>query len=306
MNKDRFEELEQLENGTSSNKVIELKSVFKGGKHIVQPAFNSKTAWYEGVARLSDEEKKGLSYYVRVGETGSDARHNTKLKLENGTIFDLNNEIDKINWSWVKHLPCIAVDFEEAQQSKAEFYVHVDGREAEKKNKSRKTKVDAMQMVLNDSPVNYANRALLLGMDMEGESPAVIQEFLLDTAENKPEEIERVYRGKDMKIKLLFVQAKRKGTIEVNEADGVVKFGRTILGYSDDSAVAYLRENTDLLELVERDVNPDYFEEKQSKRKPEIETPIDKALRVKKEIQTIADDENISFDEAKKIHESNK
>jgi len=306
MEKGRFEELEQLENGTSSNKVIELRSVYKGGSHIVQPAYNPKTSWYEGVDRLSDKEKEGLNYYVRVGETGEDARHNTKLKLENGSTFDLNNEVDRVNWAWVRYLPCIAVDFEEAQMSKAEFYVHIDGREAEKKNAQRTLKVEAMQMILDDAPVNYVNRALLLGMDMQGESPAVIKEFLLDTAEANPSEIDRIYRGKDMKIKLLFVQAKQKGTVTVNDSDGVVKFGRTILGYSDDSAIAYLKENTDLLDLLERDVNPEYFDTKSAAKVKEEETPIKKAQRVKKEIQAIVDERDISFDEAKKIHESKK
>ena len=143
-------------------------------------------------------------------------------------------------------------------------------------------------------------------MDMEGESPAVIKEFLLDTAESNPSEIDRIYRGKDMKIKLLFVQAKQKGTVSVNESDGVVKFGRTILGYSDDSAIAYLKENTDLLDLLERDVNPDYFETKSAGKVVEEETPIKKAQRVKKEIQAIADERDITFDEAKKIYESEK
>lgn len=55
---EKFSELEQFENGTSSDKVIVIKSIYKSGKHTVQPAVNPATGWYAGVERLSDEEKK--------------------------------------------------------------------------------------------------------------------------------------------------------------------------------------------------------------------------------------------------------
>jgi hypothetical protein len=280
MSEDRFAEIRQFEQGTSSNKIIEIRSVFKDGKHTVQPAFDTKSGWYAGVDRISEEEKKTRKYYITVGAVKDEARHNTKLKLENGYVFDLNKEIDAINWKWVQHLPCIAMSFDEAQMGKALFYVHIEGKEAEATNKRTEAKYEAMKLVMDDATTNYENRALLMGMDMESEAPAVIKEFLLDTANKNPSEIIRVYRGKDMKIKLLYVQAVKKGTVVVNPDDNVVKFGGTILGYSEESAVAYLKENEDLLDLLTRDVNPGYFAAKQDLSR---ETPIEKARRIKEE-----------------------
>jgi hypothetical protein len=39
-------------------------------------------------------------------------------------------------------------------------------------------------------------------------------------------------------------------------------YGRQIIGTSEKSAIAFLRENRDLLDLLERDVKPQYFESK--------------------------------------------
>lgn len=279
--KSRFEEVDQLANGTSSNKVIEIRSVYKEGRQTIQPAFDPKTGWYAGVERLSDEEKKGRKYYVTVGGRGDDARKNTKIKLENGYTFDLSDPVDAVNWEWVKHSPCLAMSFAEAQMGKALFYVHIEGREAEEANKIMEHAFEAMQYVIKDATTNYVNRALLLGMDMEGEEPATIKQFLLETAKNSPEKIFRIYRDKAMKIYLLFAKAKKAGHVIKDEANGVFRYGTHILGVSDDACIAFLQQNEDILELIERDTNPDYFVKKQEGRKDE--TPIEKARRIKAE-----------------------
>jgi len=274
----RFAEVDQLAEGTSSNKIIEIKSLFKTGRHTIQPAFDPKTGWYAGVDRLSDEEKKTRRYYVTVGKTGEEAKENTRIKLEDGYVFDLNNEVDAINWKWVRHCPKLAMSFAEAQKSKVEFYVHIEGREAEVSNEKTEKVFEAMKLVMEDATTNYANRALLLDMDMTGEPDSVIKEYLLTVAKKTPAKIIRIYRDKSMKINLLFVKAKQSGAITVNSLDGVVKFGAHILGYSDESAIAYLQSNEDLLELLERDVSPEYFEAKQSKAKM---TPAERAAKAR-------------------------
>lgn len=278
-----FTEIEQFENGSSSDRIIEIKSVFKTGKHIIQPAWDANTGWYAGVERLSDEEKKSRNYYITVGETKERSRLNTKLTLKDGLIFDLSKEVDALNWKWVRECKEVAMSMKEAQSGKSLFYVHIDGREAEVSNAKSDNIFEAMKHVMEDPTTNYSNRALLLGMEMDGESPAVIKEFLLEKARKKPMEILRVYRDKSMKINLLYVKAKQKGVITVNSTDGVVKYGdRNILGYSDDSAIAFLQTNPDILELLEREVSPEYFSSKQEKAKDKVKmTPVEKARAAK-------------------------
>ena len=263
METNRFEEIEQLENGTPNDKIIEIRSVYKNGKQTVQPAWDANTNWWAGVERLSDEIKKTREYYVTVGEHKDQARLNTKVVLKHGLRFDLNNLVDRINWAWIKHLDCLAMSFKEAQESKATWYVHIEGREAEVSVAAKELRFKAMEYVINDPVVNYANRALLLNFDMSGETPSVIKDFLLEVAEKEPKKILHIYRDKSMKINLLYAQAKQKGIIVESTSDGVVKYGVTILGVSPESAIAFLQNNEDLLELLERDVKPEYFKAKE-------------------------------------------
>jgi hypothetical protein len=291
MKTSRFLEVEQLANGSSADKIIEIRSVYKTGKHTVQPAFDKREGWYAGVERLSDEEKKARPYNVTVGLTDKEARLNTKLVLESGLSFNLNNTVDKINWAWVMHLPCLAMSFKEAQKGKALFYVHIEGREAEESNKRTEDIFEAESLVKNDPASNHVNRALLLGFDMEGENPAAIKEFLYTIAKSSPDKIFRVFRDKAMKIHLLFAKAKKANIITEDKTQGVFRYGSHILGVSDDACIAFLQQNSDILDLLEREINPEYYTQKTEKIGSEVassteisdETPIAKARRIKAE-----------------------
>jgi hypothetical protein len=280
--------IEQLENGTIADRVIEIKAVYKTTKQTVQPAFDPKTKWWAGVERLSEEQKKERDYYVVVGETTSDRVHlNTKITLKDGLIFDLNNPVDRVNWDWVKACPQVAMSFAEAQSSKALFYVHIEGRESEMRTRTVEKRHEAVKLVLEDPTTNYVNRALLLNMDMEGEQPSVIKDFLLETAEKTPEKIFRIYRDKAMKIHLLYLKGKKMGLVKTDPRDNVVTYGTTILGISDDSAIAYLQSNEDILMLLEREVNPEYFATKLPEteipvREEKVLTPLEKAQAARK------------------------
>lgn len=263
----RFAEIEQYENGSVTDKVIQIKSIYKNGKRSIQPALDSSTGWWAGVERLSDEEKKERKYYVTVGETGERDRLNTTVVLKDGLEFDLNTLRDRTNWGWVKYCPALEMSFESAQKSKCEFYVHIEGRESEKSNKASENVFDAMKCIMEDAATEYPNKALLLGVDLSHEPSATIKEFLLSRAKKNPAEILNLYRNKSMRINLLYVKAKQKGLIKKNNEDGVIKYGVTILGITEDSAIAYLQQNRDILELLDRDVNPNHI----SREEPKVE-----------------------------------
>ena len=269
--------IEQLENGTISDQVIEIKSVYKTGKHTIQPAFDPKLGWWAGVDRLSEKEKEGLNYFVKVGLKGEHERENTRIVLQDGLTFNLSNEVDRENWKWVKECKdVLAMSYQEAQSSKALFYVHIEGRESEISNKKVELQFKALSLVMEDPMTNYVNRALLLGMDMENERPSTIKEFLLEKAKDKPSDIIRIYEGNTMKLHLLYLMAKKAHKITVG-SDNVIKYNEHILGMSDDSAVAYLQSNKEILGLIERDVQPEYFEEKATKVHESELTNIQKA-----------------------------
>ena len=241
--------LEQLENGTTSDKIIVLKSIFKQGRLTLQPVFDPKTRWYMGVDRLSEEDKKGLTYWVEP---------TSKIRLEEGTEFNLNDDIDNLNWRWVKHSPRIAESFEAAQRSKvALFYVHVEEQEAEASVKTSSILYTALKYVMEDDPVNYMDRVRLLGVDMKGSSPMVVKDYLLAEAKREPNNVINAYTSNTVSLQLLFYKGLDAAIIKSD--NGVYKYGTQILGVSIEASVAFMQApgNSTLVEQLELEVNPE-------------------------------------------------
>jgi hypothetical protein len=246
MSKQLSTTLDQIENGTTADKVITLKSVFKAGKYTVQPAKDPTKNWFHGIPRLSEDEKKSLEYWTEPS---------SQLTLVDNYEFDLNDPIQKANWEWVKHLPCVAWSFEEAQKTpSAQFYVYIAGREARDANKGSDLKYKAVKYIMEDSPVNYENRALILGNDLSGESPEEIKKILIETAERQPLRIIAAYEAKNLSIKLLYLRAKQKGVIKMQE--GMILFGSNVMGVNEEGCLAFLQssEHKQILDLLEKEV----------------------------------------------------
>lgn len=255
--------LEQLENGTPSDKIIVIKSVFKTGKTTVQPVADG-SGWYRGVARLSEEDKRKLTHW---------AEPTSKYVIKDGVTFNLNDEAQKITWDWVKFSPCIAQSQEECQHTPgAEFYVYLENEEASKSISRRELKYRAIKCILDDNSVNYPMRSELLGINMDYASPSVIKDFLLDQAESKPEKILTIYEGADVSVRLLLIKARKKGTIKVDES-GFYRYGNVVLGMSEKASVDWLqdRAHKHIIEMIEKETNPEYFVKDDLKDGPEIE-----------------------------------
>lgn len=275
MDSTTFKTLGQLENGTPSDKIIRLKSVFsKTAKTIVQPATDGH-GWYKGVPRLSDDDKKSLIHW---------AEPQSKFTLKDGTTFDLNDEVQKITWDWVKHCPCIAETYEDCQFTPgAEFYIYLENKEAEKNVSRKELKVKALTLIMEDNSVNYGLRSKLLGVDMDGEKPVVIKEFLMDEAEKDPSRVIAIYESHDVSLRILLMKAKEKGIITIDPS-GIYRYGNNVLGMAESSAIGWLQDrgNKHLVEMLEHEVNPEYFVKKdKTLEKPSKETvyPINKGKK---------------------------
>lgn len=140
--------------------------------------------------------------------------------------------------------------------------MHIEGREAEAANTKTELIFEALKCIMEDATTNYVNRALLLDMDMSAEPVAVIKEYLLELAKKDPKKILNIYRSKSLRINLLYMQAKKAGIIVPDRGNGVIKYGVNVLGVSDESSIAFLQMNPDLMELLERELKPEYFEKK--------------------------------------------
>lgn len=252
MKKGVFKNIEQLENGTVTDKVIRLKSVYKTGKTTVQPCKDAMTGWYKGIPRLSDEEKRKLVYW---------ADPTSKFTIQDGTTFDLNDPAQKTIWEWVKHCPCIAPTEEDCQFTNgAEFYIYLENREAEVSVGRKERRYKANKYIMEDQPSLYPVRASLLGVEMEGESPVIIKDFLLTQADQNPDKVLAIYEGHDISVRLLLLKAKKTNVI-TSDRSGLYRYGNTAIGMSEASVISWLQDagNKHLVELIEKETNPEYF-----------------------------------------------
>ena len=251
MNTTMVNSFEQLENGTATDKILEIKSIYKNGKTTVQPVRDPMSGWYKGVPRLSEDDKRKLKFW---------AEKESKFVLKEGVTLDLNNEEHKVIWDWLKYQPCLAMSYEECQMKPdAEFYVHQRHKEAIKNVDRKRTKYKAIQFITNDNPVNYPLRVKLLGINMDGEDAIVIEEFLLDQAEQNPQRIIKLYEDKFVSLRMLLLEALERGKIVI-EPSGAYRYGNIFLGMSEDSVVDWMNnpENRTTVRLIEEELNPEY------------------------------------------------
>ncbi len=245
--------IEQLENGTVTDKIIEIKSIYKNGKTTVQPVKNPLSGWYKGVDRLSENDKRDLKFW---------AEPDTKFILKEGVVLDLNKEEHRVIWKWLRYQPCLAMSYEEAQGGLAEFYVHLEHKEAVKSVSRKKIKFQAMKFITEDNASNYPLRVKLLGINMDGDDPVVIENFLLERADAEPEKIIKLYMDKLLSLRILLMKAVEKRKVIIDPT-GAYRYGTMFLGMSEESALDWMNspDNKSVIGLLEAEVNPEYFRE---------------------------------------------
>jgi len=252
MNITMLDSFEQLENGTPGDKILEIKSIYKNGKTTVMPVRDPMSGWYKGVPRLSEDDKRKLKFW---------AEPDAKFILKEGVTLDLNNEEHKVIWGWLKYQPALAMSYDECQMTPgAEFYIHQRHKEAIKNVDRKRLKFKAIQYVTQDNPVNYPLRAKLFGVNMDGEDPIVIEDFLLDRAESEPARIVKLYEDKFVSLRMLLLEALEKHKIVIDPS-GAYRYGNIFLGMSEDSAIDWMNspENRTTVNLIEGELHPEYL-----------------------------------------------
>jgi hypothetical protein len=128
-----------------------------------------------------------------------------------------------------------------------------------------------MRLVDEDKVENYSLRAKLLGIPMDGEDPLIIKNFLLDQADSNPARVLKIYEDSQLSLRLLLIKALEKGKVTIDPS-GAYRYGHVLMGMSEDSVVSWMSssDNKNTVNLLEREVNPDYFEKEGSAKK---ETP---------------------------------
>lgn len=281
----------ELQNGDVMSNIVVIRSVYGkvGQKYFIQPQRDSRGRFPDCVKRVNsngdiiltpDElklEAEGKAAFIPMDKV---------FIIEDGKTFNLDDVQDKAEWEAIKNCDLIAPDrFAKNEKGeylidgvvdartkmprygKAELYVDRPGLEAQKRVSKRKLILQASNYIMNDER-GYDGRVLvarvLSGRDMRNQPNADVEDYLLSIAEKTPEKIIDCYQGGDMKLRILFIEAREKGVIY--KKSGLYLYGedgKVILGATDDAAIEWMKQskNSKTLALIRKDTYSDLLDD---------------------------------------------
>lgn len=279
----------EVQDGDVKSNIVVLRSVYGkvGQKYYIQPQ-RDKTGRYPKCVKRVDShgdivltpeeiemEAKGLAAFIP---------ENQMIIIEDGKTFNLDDVYENAIWESIKNCDLIAPDrFAKNDKGEslidgivdaktkmpkygiAELYVDRPGYESQRRVTRRKLIVNASNYIMNDER-GYEGRLLVakvLGRDMKNQPNADVEDFLLSIADKTPEKIINCYTGSDMKLRILFIEAREKGVIY--KKSGLYLYGEdgnVIIGATDDAAIEWMRDskNSKILAAIRKDTYPDMFE----------------------------------------------
>lgn len=279
----------EVQDGDVKSNIVVLRSVYGkvGQKYYIQPQ-RDKTGRYPKCVKRVDShgdivltpeeiemEAKGLAAFIP---------ENQMIIIEDGKTFNLDDVYENAVWESIKNCDLIAPDrFAKNDKGEslidgivdaktkmpkygiAELYVDRPGYESQRRVTRRKLIVNASNYIMNDER-GYEGRLLVakvLGRDMKNQPNADVEDFLLSIADKTPEKIINCYTGSDMKLRILFIEAREKGVIY--KKSGLYLYGEdgnVIIGATDDAAIEWMRDskNSKILAAIRKDTYPDMFE----------------------------------------------
>lgn len=259
------------------NRVITLRSVLGPVKEYhFQPCRQKNGVRYSWVKPVRYDSQGNSEMILSPDEMNDPNRdyfipEDMDIVVTSGTTFDLNNPLEYNIWMSIKDNDLIVptrdakdnqgnlyIDGNQQRYGIAELYVEVPGETSER-NVSRMQKINkAWTYIGADSPASRLTKCKLLGKYM-GNAPATdVEEYLYQRAEKNPDEIIDLYTGGDMKLKLLFIDARDRGKIVQNK--GMYFFGEVPLGVNDEAVILFFKQpdNKKILEQIKLVTYPEY------------------------------------------------
>lgn len=264
-----------MESELITKELIILRSVYpkNGIKIYTNPVKDPKTNRFPPCVKpvnsnndiiMTDAEKNSGEYFIKETDV---------FILQDGTVFDLSDEIQAKQWEAVKNNELIAnsrdardaqgnliIDGGKSRYGKAELYIERPGYESKKKVDKKRLVSDAFVHIFSDTLDGMITKCKLLGKHMRNVPSADVTDYLISVAEKFPEKIINLYTGGDTKLRLLLIDAKDKHVIRVK--DKLYVYGDNIaLGATDDAVITWMKQakNRSLLLLIEKDTYPDFY-----------------------------------------------
>jgi hypothetical protein len=259
-----------------SKNLIILRSVFGkvGQSYVINPCIDPSTGRYpnhvkmvdsNGDMILSEKDKSSDAIFIAISEP---------IEITDGTIFDLNEPVQKAKWEAIKNSAFIApereahskdgsslIDGNRLKYGSAHLYIERPGEDTKVKNTKRKLITEAHNYIFKDSKENQITKCKLLGKNMSNAYPSDIEDFLLNYADKFPQKIIDLYTGTDVTLRMLLIDALQKGVIV--QKNSLYLYGDKIaMGVTDDSVIIWMKqqENAKFVELIKKETYPEMYE----------------------------------------------
>lgn len=257
------------------NEII-LRSVY--GKvnqtYFIQPCPNPRTGKLPACVRTVDSNGDMLLSEEDINQMSLGTAHfvpaNFTFEIVDGTVFDLDDIVDKAKWEAIEYCNWIAKDrYERDAQGNlvidggarrygvADLYVERPGELTTAKVSRKQLVHRACTYVYEDSENNRIKKCKVLGRDLKNAIPADILDYLIEIAEKTPDKIIQLYEGEDWKLQLFVLDAIDNGVIR--RSDGIYKYDDKMIGGSMDAVVGFLKDvrYKKLVDSMKRETYPE-------------------------------------------------
>lgn len=257
------------------NEII-LRSVY--GKvnqtYFINPCPNPKTGKLPACVRTVDSNGDMLLSEEDIRQMSARTAHfvpaNFVFEIVDGTVFDLDDVVDKANWEAIEYCNWIAKDrYERDAQGNlvidggarrygvADLYVERPGEITSAKVNKKQLVHRACTYIYDDSENNRIKKCKVLGRDLKNAMPADILDYLIEIAEKDPNKIIQLYEGEDWKLQLFVLDAIDNGVIR--RSDGIYKYDDKMIGGSMDAVVTFLKDvrYKKLVDSMKRETYPE-------------------------------------------------
>lgn len=287
--------------------LIILRSVYGdvGQKYYIMPMKDPRTRRFPDCVRPVDSKGDMILSDKDKNEGKPLIPENRVFIITSGTTFNLNDPWQAAEWYSIQHCPMIAMS-RDARDAKgnllidgpkaegmargtrygtAELYVERPGVEVSKKISRKKLIHDADTYIYND-PKGAEGRLLmakLLGKSMRNAPDADVTDYLLDISHKEPQKIIDLYRGDDLQLRLLLIEAKDKRVIYVKNQVYLYSENQIALGATDDAVLNWMKNpiNGKILELIKRDTFPEFYQAKANASVEALENEPKKGKEIK-------------------------
>jgi hypothetical protein len=237
--------------GMETKKELTLRAVWgkQQGKLILCPPRDAITQKMRGVNTFSPEEARLQKRVVT---------EDTTREIKDGLVINLEDDVDKVDWEWIKECKEVELNLEGAQQShSALFYVEDLDREVIERVQLDDLRFEAKKLIKDSSDFRKSEVTQLLGRDSKYMRPIDIADFLNDLSSRKPQLVIDTYEDEDYKLKL-FLMSLIDAKVIYKDNNGFYKYESVVLGVNKAAAIHWLKDanNQSMVRQFQKILNP--------------------------------------------------